>query len=100
MELLFAALGGALIGLIVHFALPGQATRGLFWVAGWSTSAAIVVWEVLTWLEWKSDAGWIWIVTLLVSALTAVGVARVFARRREAADRELLEELFQGRKTA
>lgn len=100
MELLFAALGGALIGFIAHFALPGQANRGLLWVAGWSVCAAVVVWEVLTWLEWKSDAGWIWAVTLIVSALTAVAVARIFSQRREAADRELLEELFRGRRAA
>lgn len=95
MELLFAALGGAILGFIAHYAMPGQPTRGLFWVAGWATCAAIVVWEVLTWLEWKSSAGWIWAVTLVIAALTAVAVARISTRRREEADRETLESLFR-----
>lgn len=95
MELLFAALGGAILGLIAHFAFSGQETRGLLWIAGWSTCAAIVAWEVLTWLEWKSDAGWIWAVTLVVAALTAAAVARVSTRSRQAKDRELLDELFK-----
>ncbi|ROQ38432.1 hypothetical protein EDF46_2070 [Frondihabitans sp. PhB188] len=96
MELLFAALGGAILGLIVHFALPGQDSRGLFWTAGWATCAAIVVWEALTWLEWKSDRGWIWAVTLVVAALTGAAVARISARRRADRDRELFDELLRG----
>ncbi|BDZ49848.1 hypothetical protein GCM10025867_20890 [Frondihabitans sucicola] len=96
MELLFAALGGALLGFIFHFALPGADTRGLVWLAGWGTSAAIVAWEVLTWLEWKSGAGWIWVVSLLAAALTVVAVARIGTLRRRAADKELLEALFRG----
>lgn len=96
MELLFAALGGALLGLILHFALPGQDTRGLVWLAGWGAASAIVVWEVLTWLEWKSDAGWIWAVTLVVSGLTAAAVGRLGMLRRREADREKLDRLLRG----
>lgn len=95
MELLFAALGGAVLGLIFHFALPGGDTRGLVWLAGWGASAAIIVWEVLTWLEWKSDAGWIWAVTLLLSGLTSVAVARIGTLRRRQADKDLLDALFR-----
>lgn len=96
MELLFAALGGALLGFIFHYSLPGADTRGLVWLAAWGASAAIVAWELLTWLEWKSDRGWIWAVTLVVAALTALAAARISTLRRRAADRELLEALFRG----
>ena len=96
MELLFAGLGGALLGFIFHFALPGADTRGLVWLAAWGAASAVVVWEVLTWLEWKSDAGWIWAVTLVVAALTSIAVARIGTARRRAADKELLEALFRG----
>lgn len=96
MELLFAALGGALLGFIFHFALPGADTRGLVWLAAWGASSAIIVWEVFTWLEWKSDQGWIWVVTLIISALTSAAVARIGTIRRRAADKELLEALFRG----
>ena len=96
MELLFAALGGALIGFIAHFALSGADTRGLVWLAGWSTCAAVVAWEVFTWIGWKSDGGWIWVVSLAVAALTAVAVARVGTLRRREADAELLDGLLRG----
>jgi hypothetical protein len=96
MELLFAGLGGALLGFIFHFALPGSDSRGLYWLASWGACSAIVVWEVLTYLDWKSDGGWIWVVTLVVSVLTSVAVARIGTVRRRAADKELLESLFRG----
>ncbi len=96
MELLFAALGGALLGFIFHYALPGQETRGVVWVAGWSTCAAIVVWEALIWAGMTSGGGWIWVIDLVVAGLTAVGIARVTTVRRREHDRELLEQLFRG----
>jgi hypothetical protein len=94
-ELLFAALGGALLGFIFHFAMPGADTRGFLWLAGWGTCAAVVAWEAFTWLGWKPDQAWIWIVTLVVAALTAGAVARLGAVRRQRADKQLLEELFR-----
>lgn len=96
MELLFAALGGALIGFVFHFALPGQETRGVLWTAGWATSAAVVVWELLTWLGWKPDTAGIWLVTLVVAALTGLGIARLSTVRRRESDRVLLEALMRG----
>jgi hypothetical protein len=95
-ELLFAALGGALLGLIVHFALPGLPTRGALWVAGWTTCAAIVVWEVLIWAGLTAGGGWIWVIDLVVAGLTAVATALITARRRDAADRDLLARLLRG----
>jgi uncharacterized membrane protein YjfL (UPF0719 family) len=96
MELLFAALGGALLGFVAHFALAGADTRGLVWLAGWSTCAAIVTWEVFTWIGWKSDQGWIWALSLVVAALTAAAVARVGTVRRREGDAALLDEFFRG----
>jgi hypothetical protein len=96
MELLFAALGGALLGFIFHFALPGLETRGALWSAAWGTCAAIVVYEALTWAGMTSGGGWIWVITLVVAALTAIGINRITAVRRAACDKELLERLFKG----
>ncbi|MCU1528966.1 MAG: hypothetical protein JWP75_2729 [Frondihabitans sp.] len=96
MELMFAALGGALLGFIFHFALPGQQTRGALWSAGWGTCAAIIVYEALTWAGLTSGGGWIWVITLVVAALTAIGINRITAVRRGAYDRALLDRLFKG----
>jgi hypothetical protein len=99
-ELLFAALGGALLGFIFHFALPGQETRGALWSAGWGTCSAIVVWEALIWAGLKSGGGWIWVIALLVAALTAFAATRLTTQRRRVEDKELLESLFRGQAAA
>jgi hypothetical protein len=96
MELMFAGLGGALLGFIFHFALPKQETRGALWSAGWATCAAIVVYEALTWAGLTSGGVWIWVITLVVAALTAIGINRITAVRRSEHDREMLERLFKG----
>ncbi|RKR74883.1 hypothetical protein [Frondihabitans australicus] len=96
MELLFAALGGALLGFIFHYALPGQETRGVLWSAAFGTCAAIVVWEALVWAGMGPGDGWIWVIDLVVAALAAAGITRLSTVRRRAADRELLERLFKG----
>lgn len=96
MELLFAALGGALLGFIFHYALPGADTRGLVWLAAWGACAAIVAWEAFTWIGLKSNGGWIWVIALVVAGLTAAAVARIGTQRRRASDKELLEALFRG----
>lgn len=96
MELLFAALGGALLGFIFHYAFPAQETRGALWSAGWATCAAIVVWEVLIWLGLTPGDGWIWVIDLVVAGLTGVAATRISTVRRRASDRDLLEKLFRG----
>lgn len=97
MELLFAALGGALLGFILHYALPGMETRGVFWSAGWGTCSAIVLWEVLLWAGLTSGGGWIWVITLVFAGLTAAGVNRLTTVRRRESDSELLENLFRSK---
>lgn len=96
MELLFAGLGGALLGFIFHYALPAHETRGWFWAAGWGACSAVIVWEALIWLNWKSGDGWIWAVTLVVAALTAAASVRITTVRRREADKEMLDKLFRG----
>ena len=96
MELLFAGLGGALLGFIFHFSMPGQDTRGAFWAAAWGICSAVVVWEVFIWLGLKSGGGWIWVFALVASGLTVIASIRLTTGRRRAADAELLEALFRG----
>lgn len=96
MELLFAALGGALLGFVFHYALPGNETRGALWAAGWGTCSAVIVWEALIWAGWKSGDTWVWVVTLAVAGLTAIAATRITTVRRRESDRALLESLIRG----
>jgi quaternary ammonium compound-resistance protein SugE len=85
-ELLFVALFGALLGLVARYALPHRATHGVLLVPAVGTAAAMAAWVALTWAGLRWDQGVIWITTLGIAALVAVGVDLAVGRRRAAAD--------------
>ena len=94
MELLFIVLGGAILGVIAHLALPGRGTRGAFLSPAVGAASAAVLWEALTWLGWPADGGWIWVVSLVVPAVVAAVVCRVTAKSRLAHDDGLVARLM------
>jgi len=93
MELLFVALGGALLGLVARYALPRRLTHGSVLVPAVGTGVASLVWVALTWLGWAWDGGWIWWVSLGAAAVASVVVDVVLGRRREAADLAMLHSI-------
>jgi len=99
MELLFVALGGALLGLLAQAVLTHRQTNGVVLVPAIATAAAAVVWVILTWLGLSWDAGLIWWISLALSAATAAAAAVLIGRDRERHDRDRLTELSRGRVT-
>ncbi|MET0590478.1 MAG: hypothetical protein ABWZ77_04815 [Naasia sp.] len=97
MELLFVALGGALLGLLAHYTLPGRSTNGVVLVPAIGTAAAGIVWLALTWLGLAWDAGLIWWITLALSAATSAAAAILIGRQRERSDARRLAELSGSR---
>ena len=93
MELLFVALGGAIVGLAARYFLPGRDCHGAALVPAVGTAVASVVWVALTWLGWEWDGGWIWWVALVLSAAAAVTVDVLLHVRRAQGDRELQQRL-------
>lgn len=93
MELLFVALGGAILGLIARYSLPRRHSHGAVLVPAIGTAVAAVVWVGLTWLGWAWDGGWIWVASLVAAGLASAGAALVIGPRRERADAELFERL-------
>jgi hypothetical protein len=93
MELLFVALGGAILGLAARYLLPRRHTHGVVLVPAVGTAVAAVVWVALTWLGWAWDGGWIWVVSLAASALASVAASWFVGRARERSDAELFERL-------
>jgi uncharacterized membrane protein YeaQ/YmgE (transglycosylase-associated protein family) len=92
-ELLFVALGGVVLGIIARLVLPGRSTQGWILVPAIGAAAASVVWVALTWLGWKWDAGWIWLVSLGLAEVVSVGAALILWRLRTRSDRRMLHEL-------
>lgn len=88
MELLFAVLGGLIVGAIAHVVVPWRSTRGALLGPVVGGVVAAVVWEALTWAGWRYDGTWIWVVALVGAAVVAIVVEWVLGRRRTAADAE------------
>jgi peptidoglycan/LPS O-acetylase OafA/YrhL len=100
MELLFVALGGAILGLAARYALPRRSTHGAVLIPAVGTVVAALVWVALTWLGWAWDGGWIWWVSLVAAGVVAVVADVVLGRRREAADLEMLHTITRTGRTA
>ncbi|WP_144802392.1 hypothetical protein [Curtobacterium sp. BH-2-1-1] len=86
MELLFAVLGGLILGAVSHVVVPWRSTRGVLLGPVVGGVVAAVVWEALTWAGWRYDGTWIWVVALVGALLVAVVAEWVLGRRRSAAD--------------
>ncbi|MEV1130320.1 hypothetical protein [Agromyces sp. NPDC049794] len=93
MELLFVALGGAILGLAARYSLPRRHTYGSAVVPAIGTGVAAVVWVGLTWLGWPWDGGWIWVASLAAAAVASVVAVLLIGPRRERGDEALFERL-------
>lgn len=93
MELLFAVLGGLIIGGIAHVVLPMRASRGVLIGPAVGGIAAAVLWEALTWAGWQYDATWIWVVALVGAGVVALVVEWLLGTRRDKSDVEYYERL-------
>lgn len=95
MEMLFATLGGVVLGLLVRYVVPGRETHGVLVLPGVGAIVAAVVWAALTWLGWRFDGGWIWVWTLVAAGVAALVVALLLPRARREKDEELFQQLLK-----
>ncbi|SDS39406.1 hypothetical protein [Microterricola viridarii] len=100
MELLFVALGGAILGIAARYTLPRRAEYGVVVVPAIGTATAAILWVALTWLGMAWDSGWIWLITLVGAAAVSAGAALLIGRTRAASDERLLATLSSGTATA
>jgi hypothetical protein len=96
MELLFITLGGIILGLIARYTLPNRERHGVVLVP----ATAAIVWVALTWAGMPWDGGWIWVISLVVTALTVVAADILIGRARATRDAERLQALLAGRTAA
>ena len=91
--MLFAVLGGGILGIAVRYALRGHETHGVFLLPAISVASAAIGWSALTWLGWRFDGGWIWVVTLAAATVVALVVGLVLPPARHRDDVRLLAQL-------
>jgi quaternary ammonium compound-resistance protein SugE len=93
MELLFVTLIAFCIGLGARYALPGRDAYGLALVPAIAAAVTAIVWVGLTWLGWKFDGGWIWVVSLAAAAAISLVLTLVVPRIRTTKDETKLQQL-------
>lgn len=93
MELLFITLGGAILGLIARYCLPYRHAHGSVLIPAVGAGFAGVLWVVLTWAGMKWNAGWIWWITIIATALVTVGVDLLVGILRSKGDERRLHRL-------
>ncbi|WP_138946727.1 hypothetical protein [Plantibacter sp. M259] len=96
MELLFVVLGGAILGLVVRYLLPGRDQHGAALIPAVATLVAAVVWVAATWAGMAWDGGWIWVLSFGASVVVSVVVDLVLVRVRTSSDEAMLTRLQQG----
>ena len=93
MELLFAVLGGIIIGAVAHVILPWRSNRGVLVRPAAGGIAAAVLWEALTWAGWRYDGTWIWVVALVGSGAITLVAEWFLGTQRDKRDAEYYELL-------
>jgi cyanate permease len=93
MELLFVTLISFIIGLGVRYALPGRDEYGVALLPAIAAALTAIVWVGLTWLGWKFDGGWIWVVSLAAGTVISLVLALIVPRFRRNNDDAMLQQL-------
>ena len=93
MELLFVALGGAVLGLAARYLLPHRHTHGAVLIPALGVMVACVLWVALTWAGMKWSGGWIWWITLVSTAVVVVVADILIGRIRTGNDERMLARL-------
>jgi len=75
MELLFVALGGAIIGLIVWALMPGKALSGAALIPGIATTLIVLLWDALSWMRLPYDGFLIWGLSFGITVAATFGAA-------------------------
>lgn len=95
MELLFITVGGAILGAIARYTLPGRLSYGSVLLPVVGAVLTAVLWVALTWLGMAWDGGWIWVVCLVAPGLAVAGLALWLPRHRAGSDERRLAELLR-----
>ncbi len=96
MEILFVLMAGYIIGTIARYSLPGRELVGAVLVPLAATGFAGILWEIMLWSGLRPDNGWMWAVTLVLTAAAAAAFNIILVRRRRQSDDIAYEAALKG----
>jgi len=93
MEILFAIVIGAGMGLVIRLLVPRRHTHGLLLVPLVGAIATAAVWAPLVWLGFAFDGTWIWVLSLVAGGAAALVTSLVAPAVRRGVDARAYERL-------
>ncbi|MEO6827015.1 MAG: hypothetical protein ABI255_04540 [Microbacteriaceae bacterium] len=93
MELLFISLAGAILGIGAYYLLPHRKIFGVVLVPAIGVATAATLWVALTWAGLSWNAGAIWWISLIGTAVIVTVADLVIASWRTRTDAALLAKL-------
>lgn len=100
MGLIYIVVLAAGIGTVTRYLLPGRESYGITLLPAVSVIASVLAWGVFTWLGIAHSEVWMWLVSLAVGLLVAVGTALYLPKHRAKVDEALFEKLSDPRHAA
>jgi hypothetical protein len=92
-QILLGIIVATVVGIAVHYALPGKLYRGIALAPLVAASVGAVVWTALTWVGLGVDNPLIWLAALAVPALVTVPVILAVTAARTRHDAEERQRL-------
>jgi hypothetical protein len=99
MEIVYAVVVGAGIGLLLRYLLPARTTYGLLLLPAIGAAVTAAVWAGMSWLgfDFESGWGWLWLASLGGALLVSLAVALLIGVRRARSDAHELHVLSGGK---
>lgn len=88
MEILLAFIFGAAYGAVLHYLMPGRASRGVALAPMIGAVAGGLTWLALTWLGLTTSNPLLWVISIAVPVIVVPVVTIALDRARTAHDAE------------
>ena len=96
MQILLGLIAGTVIGLALHFGVPGRSSRGAALAPMIGAVSAGLAWTALTWAGLGIDTPWPWLAALVVPVAVTWPTLVVLTKTRATHDRRERERLKIG----
>lgn len=99
MEIVYAVVVGAGIGLLLRFILPARDSYGLLLLPAIGATVTAAIWAGMSWLgvDFENGWGWLWLASLGGALVVTLLVALVVGGRRARSDAHELHVLSGGK---